>query len=100
MQLHKLGFRLHAELAESLGIASYRRLPVLRVTPGPRTARTVDICPWLDGEYVSNSDFMDKLGGAQVRRAASCARRAPGARWPRVCAARARSAHPLSLIHI
>ncbi|KAG8456952.1 hypothetical protein KFE25_009839 [Diacronema lutheri] len=66
VQLHKLGFRLHAELAESLGIASYRRLPVLRVTPGPRTARTVDICPWLDGEYVSNSDFMDKLGGAQV----------------------------------
>ena len=49
MQLHKASFALHAELAEELGVASYRRIPVLSVSPGKRTKRTVDICPWLDG---------------------------------------------------
>jgi hypothetical protein len=124
VQLHKAGFALHAELAAELGVTSYRKLPVLRVSPGKRrqpvSARsrprprqrletpraetdhacrdrsrdarvtralatlapgrpraqaarggggrgaTIDICPWLDGE-VADSDYMDKLGGAQVR---------------------------------
>lgn len=67
MPLHKLGFKMHAELAETLGLASYRRLPALRVTPGRRSAKTIDICPWLDGAEVADSDYMDQLGCAQVR---------------------------------
>jgi len=38
---------------------------VLSVSPGKRTARTTDICPWLDGE-LADSQWMDKTGGAQV----------------------------------
>ena len=49
-QLHKVSYALHEELAETLGISSYRKIPVLRVSPGKRTKRTTDICPWLDGE--------------------------------------------------
>ena len=64
-QLHHASFELHAELAEELGIESYRRIPVLSVTPGKRTKRTEDICPWLDGE-LEQSRWMDKDGGAQV----------------------------------
>jgi len=64
-QLHKVSFALHEELAQTLGIASYRKIPVLRVSPGKRTKRTTDICPWLDGE-IADSSYMDKDGGAQV----------------------------------
>ena len=64
-QLHKVSFELHKELAETLGIESYRRIPVLSVSPGARTARTRDLCPWLDGE-IADSSMMDPDGGAQV----------------------------------
>ena len=64
-QLHKVSFALHEELAETLGVASYRKIPVLRVSPGKRTKRTNDICPWLDGE-IADSSYMDEDGGAQV----------------------------------
>jgi glycine/D-amino acid oxidase-like deaminating enzyme len=65
VQLHKKSFALHAELAEELGIESYRRIPVLSVEPGSRTARTNDICPWLDGD-IRQCSVMDQDGGAQV----------------------------------
>lgn len=64
-QLHQVSFRMHEELAETLGIESYRRIPVLSVAPGQRSARTRDICPWLDGE-IADSQVMDTDGGAQV----------------------------------
>jgi len=64
-ELHKVSFRLHEELAETLGIESYRRLPVLSVQPGKRSSRTKDLCPWLDGE-IADSSLMDADGGAQV----------------------------------
>ncbi|EOD14498.1 hypothetical protein EMIHUDRAFT_461482 [Emiliania huxleyi CCMP1516] len=64
-QLHTTSFALHQELAESLGITSYRKIPVLSVTPGVRSKRTTDICPWLDGE-IADSRWMDRDGGAQV----------------------------------
>lgn len=64
-QLHQVSFKLHEELAETLGIKSYRKLPVLSVTPGQRTARTNNVCPWLDGE-IADSQVMDADGGAQV----------------------------------
>ena len=64
-QLHKVSYALHEELAETLGISSYRKIPVLRVSPGKRTKRTTDICPWLDGE-IADSSYMDQDGGAQV----------------------------------
>ena len=35
-QLHKVSYALHEELAETLGITSYRKIPVLRVSPGAR----------------------------------------------------------------
>ena len=38
---------------------------MLSVTPGKRSQRTTDICPWLDGE-IADSRWMDKDGGAQV----------------------------------
>ena len=63
--LHQKSFALHAELAEELGIESYRRIPVLSVEPGLRSGKTKDICPWLDGDYRTSS-MMDADGGAQV----------------------------------
>jgi len=64
-QLHKVSFKLHEELAETLDLESYRKLPVLSVAPGKRTSRTKDMCPWLDGDYADIS-LMDADGGAQV----------------------------------
>ena len=63
--LHQVSFKLHEELAKELNIKSYRKIPVLSVTPGDRTGRTQDLCPWLDGE-IAQSQWMDKDGGAQV----------------------------------
>eukprot|EP00966_Prymnesium_polylepis_P024109 555284-Prymnesium_polylepis.1 len=63
--LHRVSFALHEELARELNIESYRRIPVLSVSPGKRSKRTSDICPWLDGD-ISNSQWMDQDGGAQV----------------------------------
>ena len=63
--LHQVSFQLHEELAKDLDIQSYRKIPVLSVTPGKRSGRTNDICPWLDGE-IADSRWMDKNGGAQV----------------------------------
>eukprot|EP00621_Florenciella_sp_RCC1693_P007404 CAMPEP_0182552068 /NCGR_PEP_ID=MMETSP1323-20130603/47189_1 /TAXON_ID=236787 /ORGANISM="Florenciella parvula, Strain RCC1693" /LENGTH=104 /DNA_ID=CAMNT_0024763733 /DNA_START=25 /DNA_END=336 /DNA_ORIENTATION=- len=39
VQLHKVSYALHAELAEELGITSYREIPVLSVEPGNRSKR-------------------------------------------------------------
>lgn len=64
-QLHHVSFALHAELAKELEIETYRRIPVVRVTPGKRTKSTKDLVPWLDGE-VKAQDWMDQDGGAQV----------------------------------
>ena len=64
-QLHKVSYALHEELASELDIKTYRKIPVLRVSPGKRTKRTTDICPWLDGE-IADSSYMDEDGGAQV----------------------------------
>eukprot|EP00930_Biecheleria_cincta_P050495 TRINITY_DN35667_c0_g1_i1.p1 TRINITY_DN35667_c0_g1~~TRINITY_DN35667_c0_g1_i1.p1 ORF type:complete len:446 (-),score=69.56 TRINITY_DN35667_c0_g1_i1:226-1563(-) len=64
-KLHLVSFKLHEELAETLGIESYRRIPVLSVAPGKRSSRTRDICPWLDGD-IADSQVMDADGGAQV----------------------------------
>lgn len=63
--LHKVSFALHEELAGTLGIESYRKIPVVSVTPGTRSKRTKDIVPWLDGD-LADSSWMDKEGGAQV----------------------------------
>lgn len=64
-KLHKVSFALHEELAKTLNIESYRRIPVLSVTPGSRSQQTNDICPWLDGD-IADSRLMDADGGAQV----------------------------------
>ncbi|OLP89047.1 putative oxidoreductase C1F5.03c [Symbiodinium microadriaticum] len=60
-KLHTVSFKLHEELAETLGIESYRKLPVLSAAPGPRSDRTSDMCPWLDGE-VADARVMDPNG--------------------------------------
>jgi glycine/D-amino acid oxidase-like deaminating enzyme len=57
---------LHEELAAELAIQSYRRIPVLSVTPGRRSKRTKDLCPWLDGDGIEQTSWMDRDGGAQV----------------------------------
>ena len=64
-KLHQVSFQLHQDLAKELDIKSYRRIPVLSVTPGTRTKRTTDLCPWLDGD-IADSRVMDQDGGAQV----------------------------------
>jgi len=64
-QLHKVSFQLHEELAETLDIKSYRKLPVLSVQPGDRKPWTSDLCPWLDGD-IADASLMDADGGAQV----------------------------------
>jgi glycine/D-amino acid oxidase-like deaminating enzyme len=77
VELHRLSFAMHAELAAELGLKSYRRIPVLQVEPGkrPKAARRRGnagaasgmeaLCPWLDGE-VASAALMDADGGAQV----------------------------------
>lgn len=47
----QVSFKLHEELAEKLGIESYRKLPVLSVSPGKRSSSTADMCEWLDGDF-------------------------------------------------
>lgn len=64
-QLHQVSFQLHEELASTLELSSYRKLPVLSVQPGRRTSKTRDICPWLDGD-IADSEVMDADGGAQI----------------------------------
>jgi len=59
-----VSFKLHEELAEKLGIESYRKLPVLSVSPGKRSPSTSDMCEWLDGD-IENIRMMDP-NGAQV----------------------------------
>lgn len=59
-----MSFKLHEELAEKLGIESYRKLPVLSVSPGKRSPSTSDMCEWLDGD-IENIRMMDP-NGAQV----------------------------------
>jgi glycine/D-amino acid oxidase-like deaminating enzyme len=66
--LHHESFQLHSELAQQLGIESYRKIPVLSVRPGKaRTSASIskDLCSWLDGD-VSSASVMDDNGGAQV----------------------------------
>lgn len=66
VQLHQVSFALHAELAEELGVASYRRIPVVAVTPGTRRAGTQQLVPWLDGDGIEQTRWMCQDGGAQV----------------------------------
>lgn len=80
--LHKVSFELHAQIAKDLNIESYRKIPVLSVTPGKRSKRTNDLCPWLDGE-LADSRWMDKDGGAQVAPYGKHPRSGPTAGSPR-----------------
>jgi len=52
--LHQLSYQLHAELAETLGIDSYRTLPTLNVN-GRRKGK--NLASWLDGK--ASSSLMD-----------------------------------------
>lgn len=63
-KLHTVSFQLHEELAEKLKIESYRKLPVLSVSPGKRSSRVPDLCEWLDGD-IEDIRMMDP-NGAQV----------------------------------
>lgn len=79
-QLHKVGFALHEELAAELGVSSYRRIPVLGISPGQKSGRTrTDLCPsWLDGEF-EQARLMDQDGGAQVAPLELCTKLADAA---------------------
>eukprot|EP00929_Paragymnodinium_shiwhaense_P120362 TRINITY_DN92294_c0_g1_i1.p1 TRINITY_DN92294_c0_g1~~TRINITY_DN92294_c0_g1_i1.p1 ORF type:complete len:468 (+),score=104.10 TRINITY_DN92294_c0_g1_i1:93-1496(+) len=68
--LHRVSFDLHAQLAEKLGISSYRSIPVLSVTGGPGRGYSEDVCSWLDGE-VAEKRLMD-TDTAQVMPAEYC----------------------------
>jgi len=58
--LHRVSFKLHAQLAERLGIESYRRLPTLEVQGEIRskvTSNAAKIAPWLNG--MARATLMD-----------------------------------------
>ncbi|CAG9467436.1 unnamed protein product [Pedinophyceae sp. YPF-701] len=68
--LHRVSFDLHAQLAETLGIESYRKIPVLSVQPEGgglfRMGVGSGVQPaWLSGDGVS-ARMLDADGGAQV----------------------------------
>ena len=56
-ELHEKSFAMHKELAEALGVASYRAIPTLSVRQGRRDDTRVE-APWLDGD-VSSAKLMD-----------------------------------------
>ncbi|CAM9700528.1 unnamed protein product, partial [Phaeothamnion confervicola] len=60
--LHELSFDMHAELAETLGLKTYRRLPTLSVKGGVK-GRGKPLASWLDG--AARASLMDD-GTAQV----------------------------------
>ncbi len=65
-QLHRLSFDLHAQLAEALGVESYRRIPTLSVAGGKARGEAAGKtwAGWLDGD-VARATMMD-AGTAQV----------------------------------
>ena len=56
-QLHRVSFKMHAELAETLGVESYRRLPTMSVAGG-KGKKGAGAVPWLDGN-VRSCSLMD-----------------------------------------
>jgi len=59
-QLHRVSFAMHAELAKTLGVESYRRLPTMSVAGGinkggGKSKGAVGAVPWLDGNVRSCS---------------------------------------------
>ena len=56
---------MHAELAEELGLSTYRVIPTLSVRGGRRGAGHVE-APWLDGD-VASATLMDPTPGATAQ---------------------------------
>ena len=48
-RLHRTSFRMHAELAETLGVESYRSIPTLQIQSGTGDLRSSEDRPWLSG---------------------------------------------------
>jgi len=63
-QLHHKSFDLHEQLAQELGVESYRRIPTLSVAGGARRRGASPPASWLDGD-VARAQMMDP-GTAQV----------------------------------
>jgi glycine/D-amino acid oxidase-like deaminating enzyme len=61
--LHRKSFAMHGALAKTLGLQSYRPIPVLSVTAGKKP-KPSQHCTWLDGS-IAKSSLMDS-GTAQV----------------------------------
>lgn len=55
--LHTEGFRLHAELADELGLETYRKIPTLSVASG-NGREGLKLTDWLDGS-IANARIMD-----------------------------------------
>lgn len=61
--LHRVSFDLHAQLAQTLGVQSYRRIPTLSVRTAPGGAPYAAApppAPWLDGDDVASTRMMDE----------------------------------------
>ncbi|CAM9856418.1 unnamed protein product, partial [Discosporangium mesarthrocarpum] len=50
--LHEISFAMHEELAQTLGISSYRKIPTLQVRGGVR--KGTPPAPWLDGKATAS----------------------------------------------
>eukprot|EP00793_Prasinoderma_coloniale_P002326 PRCOL_00002834-RA len=64
-EFHETSFAMHAELAEELGLSTYRVIPTLSVRGGRRGAGHVE-APWLDGD-VASATLMDPTPGATAQ---------------------------------
>ena len=68
--LHQVSFQLHAELAKALDIKSYRRIPVLSVTPGQRSAeRMTSARGWMATSLIR--DGWTRMAARRLRRTSS-----------------------------
>lgn len=57
-QLHRVSFAMHEQLAATLGVESYRKLPTMSVAGGRSGGKAVPAVPWLDGQ-VRSCSLMD-----------------------------------------
>ena len=65
-ELHRRSFQLHEELAETLQISTYRKIPTLSVSGGKKNAAVTPLVSWLDGDVARCRHMDGPEGTAQV----------------------------------
>ena len=83
-ELHRVSFKLHEALAETLGLETYRKIPTLSVAGGASLPDQKPPVSWLDGD-VARAELMDEntaqvTPAELVRRMHEESQKVPGAR--------------------